>query len=300
MEKETAKNRGTDEAFLQLMSVCGSAVLKLLGIAPEEAEKYRFAAEVLKEKRIEPDVVGIPVFEGEWLRVYIEFQGYYDRFIRYKLAAKVFLGCTREKYDGKVLAAVIFTDKSHQEIALPPNPFIESDTCCFTGCFTEIVLTDFTEDQLKKIDQKLVVLAPFTLPPKMEKAELLTKGKRWKECLTEAFPPHQKQDAVNVLCLLLLNRFRNISREEVVHMMNIDISDTVAGRQIFEEGALKTARDMVLGALEERFKIVPGDIIARVKSIDKSEILMNLLRQAIRSKELEDFKQILAKGRAEE
>ncbi len=56
-------------------------------------------------------------------------------------------------------------------------------------------------------------------------------------------------------------------------MLNIDISDTVAGKQIFEEGMLEEARNMVLDVLEKQFKIVPSDIIDRVKSIDSREIL---------------------------
>ncbi len=39
IEKKTSKKRGTDEAFLQLMSICGGAVLKLLGVPPDEAER---------------------------------------------------------------------------------------------------------------------------------------------------------------------------------------------------------------------------------------------------------------------
>ncbi len=178
MEKKASKNRGTDEAFLQIMSVCGPAVMKLLGVDPEEAEKYRFAAEVLKEKRVEPDVVGIPVLESEGRRAYIEFQGYFDRFIRYKLAAKTFQGCANEKYDGKVMACIIFTDKTYQKNALPLNPFLESDECSFSGCFTEIVLTNFTENQLREIDEELIILAPLTLLTKIEKTELLAKGTR--------------------------------------------------------------------------------------------------------------------------
>jgi hypothetical protein len=37
------------------------AVLKLLGIAPDEAEEYIFRAVVLKETRLEPDTEGIPL-----------------------------------------------------------------------------------------------------------------------------------------------------------------------------------------------------------------------------------------------
>jgi hypothetical protein len=57
------------------MEIGGPAVLKLLGIAPDEAEKYRFRAVVLKEKRIEPDVEGFPLLEARDGRIFIEFQG---------------------------------------------------------------------------------------------------------------------------------------------------------------------------------------------------------------------------------
>ncbi len=39
-------------------------------------------------------------------------------------------------------------------------------------------------------------------------------------------------------------------------MLNFDLMDTVAGQQIYEEGMLKSAREMVIEALTERFIIV--------------------------------------------
>ena len=47
------------------------------------------------------------------------------------------------------------------------------------------------------------------------------------------------KDALNVLGLLIMNRFRDITREEVVAVLNFDLMDTVAGQQIFEEGVFK-------------------------------------------------------------
>ena len=44
--------RGTDEAFLGLMKVIGKAVLKLIGIKPDDAENYIFKSIVLKEKNL--------------------------------------------------------------------------------------------------------------------------------------------------------------------------------------------------------------------------------------------------------
>jgi hypothetical protein len=44
--------RGTDEAFFGLMKVSGHAVLKLIGIKPEDAPHYMFKSIVLKEKNL--------------------------------------------------------------------------------------------------------------------------------------------------------------------------------------------------------------------------------------------------------
>lgn len=72
---DQADMRGTDEPFLRLMGIGGTAVLKLLGIAPGKADEYAFRSVTLKERRMEPDVEAIPMLEGDGKRVYIEFQG---------------------------------------------------------------------------------------------------------------------------------------------------------------------------------------------------------------------------------
>ncbi len=53
------------------------------------------------------------------------------------------------------------------------------------------------------------------------------------------YPEDSVKDALNVLGLLIMNRFRDITREEVVAVLNFDLMDTVAGQQIFEEGVFK-------------------------------------------------------------
>jgi hypothetical protein len=79
------------------MTISGSSVLKLLDVPAETAEQYEFRAVTLKEKRIEPDVEGIPILKSTQGPVFIEFQAYWYPFIRYRLAAAIFQGCTQQK-----------------------------------------------------------------------------------------------------------------------------------------------------------------------------------------------------------
>ena len=47
--------RGTDEAFVKLMTLSGDALLKLLGMDSQTAATYHFRATVLKQKQLAPD-----------------------------------------------------------------------------------------------------------------------------------------------------------------------------------------------------------------------------------------------------
>ncbi len=83
-------------------------------------------------------------------------------------------------------------------------------------------------------------------------------------------------------------------------MMNFDLLDTRAGQDILEEGkqlgAIDNARIMVIGVLEERFQIVPVNIIDKVKTIGRREILESLHKQAIRCSDINGFNDVLARA----
>jgi hypothetical protein len=71
------------------------------------------------------------------------------------------------------------------------------------------------------------------------------------------------------------------SAKEVISMLNFDLMDTVAGKEIFEEGMLKEARDMVIEALTERFVAVPENVAEAVYA-GRRDVLKELHRHAIR------------------
>jgi len=296
MSKQTP-HRGTDEAFLQLMAVSGSSILKLFGVPPKKADKYHFRAVVFKEKRIEPDVEGIPMLESEDGRVFIEFQGYTDKFIRYRLMTEVLQGCQHDQYEGKVFAGIVYTDKAFQKAALSIQSFSETEDCQFKGCFQEIVLTDYTEKQLQNIDPKLVVLAPFTLPSKADKITLLEKSQQWYKTVNKLFSIDQQQSILNILGLFILNRFRDISDKEVMAMLHFDLMDTVAGRQVYEKGLIEEARNMLTIALEERFEMVPSQIIEHIRAITRHDALESLFKYALRCPGISGFNEMLSKKR---
>jgi hypothetical protein len=296
MTQNTSTTRGTDEAFLKLMEVSGTSVLKLFGFSAEQADKYHFRAVVFKDKRVEPDVEGVPILESKDKRVFIEFQGYTDKFIRYRLLSEILLGCQADQYEDQVLAGIVYTENKFQQAALPIQAF-EATDCQLKGCIKEIVLTDYTEEQLRNIDPKLIVLAPFTLPSKADKITLIEKSQQWYQAVNQLFSIDQQQTVLNVLGLFILNRFRDISDKEVMAMLHFDLMDTVAGRQVYEKGLIEDARNMVAIALEERFEMVPSQIIEQIRAITHHDVLESLFRYALRCSGISGFNEILSKKR---
>jgi Protein of unknown function (DUF2887) len=308
-KKSRSTKLGTDEAFFQLMTLSGSSILRLLGMPAAQADNYRFRAVVLKDKKLQPDIEGIPILQGEHGRVIIEFHGYGDKFIRYRLVTQTFWSCLQEEYTGEVIAAIIFTDKKYQAVALPLTAFPDDQNCRWKGCWQEIVLTDYTEAELLAIDPKLVVLAPFTVGKNTDKAVLLEKGSTWQAQVKQVFPTHQQPKILDILGLLVLDRFSKLTYEEVRTMLNLDLSKSVAVRQMrqmarakgraegLREGraeGLENAQEMVLEALDERFGPVPKPLFNQLRQIQQHDVLKKLFRQVLRCQTLTQFQKMLA------
>ncbi len=235
IEQKTGQ-RGTDEAFVKLMTLSGDALLKLLGMDAQTAATYHFRATVLKAKRLAPDIEGWSLTSGDQPRVLLEFQGYGDPFIRYRLTAKVCMSCAQDGYHGPVLAGIIYTSEAHKKAALPLTPFGRRSGCQFDGCFEEVVLSDFSEEQLKKIDPRLLILAPLTMKANVDPEILKSKGLVWREEINNSFPEKSRYEALEIMGLFALERFRTFNVEEIMQMLNLDLTQSGGIMRLYNEG----------------------------------------------------------------
>ncbi len=63
---------------------------------------------------------------------------------------------------------------------------------------------------------------------------------RWREQIDAVYPAtEQLSGALNIIGLLLLNRFRDLSHQEVIDMLNLDLMQSRAGREIYQMGKLE-------------------------------------------------------------
>ena len=103
---QTIRNRGSDTAFYHLMAISGEAILKLMGV--KNPKKYQAKSVLLKDKQLFPDIQAWPVMKSDKGLIFIEFHGYKDAMIYYRLASKITMACAHESYTGPVYMGVIF------------------------------------------------------------------------------------------------------------------------------------------------------------------------------------------------
>lgn len=280
-EKLTRQLRGTDETFLQLMQLSGAGLLKLAGFSPQMAESFEFRAVEFKEKQLQrPDVEGIPILETVNIRVTLEFQGYPDKYIRYRMLNNMLQICLKSSQDKSVIGIIVYTEKKYQTAAWTLDTLIPKIVTNSTF-LKELVLTEYTETELFAADPRLIVLAPFTVSPKLNKAMLQEKVLHWREQLDQIYPATAElSDALNIIGLLLLNRFRNLSHEEIITMLNLDLLQSRAGREIYQMGEMQGKqvglaegeRLMLTRLLEKRFGNLPKQVQISLKNATLTEL----------------------------
>ena len=290
MTKPSRQLRGTDETFLQLMQLSGAGLLKLAGFPAEIAEHYEFRAVEFKEKQLQrPDVEGFPVLETLNIRVTIEFQGYTDKYIRYRTLNSMLQICLKSRDEKPVIGIIVYTEKRYQTAALALDKLIAKAT----DLVQELVLTDYSEAELLAVDPRLIVLAPFTVSPKLDKAILKQKVVQWRDHIDRCYPATEElSEALNIIGLLLLNRFRDLSHQEIIDMLNLDLMQSRAVREIYQMGQLEAEqrgkqaglaegkqagltegeRLVVTRLLEKRFGKLPVTLQARLEQATLVEL----------------------------
>jgi len=80
-------------------------------------------------------------------------------------------------------------------------------------------------------------------------------------------------------------------------MLNFDLMDTLAGRQVYDmghqKGSINTEPEMIIEALKERFGAVSTEMSDWIHALDQQEELKELFRQALRCPDLNSFKETL-------
>jgi predicted transposase YdaD len=238
----------------------------------------------------------LPLLETATTRVTIEFQGYTDKYIRYRCLNNMLQICLKSQQEKPIVGIIVYTEAAYQEKALALGELIHP-LAKVTDLIQELVLTNYTEAQLVAADPRLIVLAPFTVPSQMRKAELRQQVVHWRTVCETSYPATAEfLEALNIIGLLLLNRYRNLSHQEIIDMLNLDLMASRAGREIYQLGQLegeqlglqkgeqlglqkgeqlglqKGERLLVTRQLERRFGKLPKSVTTRLANATSKEL----------------------------
>ncbi len=87
-----------------------------------------------------------------------------------------------------------------------------------------------------KVDPRLVTLAPFTVPDDLPREKLRERCGEWNKILNQLFTDDTYHDIVQVMMLFFMDRFKDLSIEEVKTMWNFDLAKTKAGQELYSMG----------------------------------------------------------------
>jgi len=281
------------------MQLSGQAVLKLIGAS--QTSGYKTKAVVLKEKSLYVDIIAYPKdSDKNYERVFIEFQGYEEKMIRYITSSKVTMSCAQDQYTGPVLIAIVYTDKKYKDKAFPLSIQSNSANSFIKGEFKEIVISDYSESQLIEIDPRLIVLAPFTVDKKLEKKLLAKKCYEWKQIAINAYKKDHhisSNKVIDVMAFFLINRFSQLTLKEIRAMFDFDLSETKAGEELIEigreEGREEGMMELLLMNVKFRFGNISPDVENTIKSIKNTDLIRELFTKSFSCKNVEQFIKLL-------
>ncbi len=84
-------------------------------------------------------------------------------------------------------------------------------------------------------------------------------------------------------------------------MLNFDLMDTVAGKQLYNMGlqkgdikAEKALRDTLFEVLKVRFGTIPRKMVTQIRAINQLKVLKNLHGNALRCPDIDNFQEKLS------
>ena len=217
---------GTDKVIANFFEKSGDALLSLLRVNVDDKERIYPRVRVIKQQEIRPDfeITEITI-EEEPLRVYIEVQGYFDRYVLYRAISGALLASKMDDYRGRILIGVIYLRRAYMKGVLKPigekGNMIE---------IREVCIEEYDIKELVSIDKRLVIFLPYT------------RGIRRKEDLVREYKIVEDEvsgldkDLLDQFIMMVISRFKRLNIWEVRDMFRIDVKDSVAFKEMYEMG----------------------------------------------------------------
>ncbi len=285
-----------EEFMLFFFPVIHAAVDWSKGYVSLDKELEKIVRDAELGKRIADKLVKVFLKNGEeaWLLIHIEVQGYYDK----KFNKRMFVYHYRifDRHEVEVVSLAVLSDDDPNY--RPSEYRTERWGCKLHFQFPTVKVLDHGKDWDKlELDPNpftLVVMAHL----KSREVKDGRERKRWKFHLIRLLYErgYEKKDILGLFrfidWLLVLPDFLEVEfKEEILQLEDKKMPYITSIERLGRKtGMILTAREMVLKAIEIKFKMIPEDMKSAVENISVKETLDSLLGLAITSDDLNSFR----------
>ena len=288
----------TDKLFHQYSILFGESLLRLLDI--EDYSDYKAISFTVKEIERRSDIV----FENQQGReraIWVEFQGYRDEYVYYRLAVAMTLYCQQREFFGELLPIVIFLKRSHY-IAAHKLIFSYKGHSRLLFEPEVIVFDNKLVKELQALDDiRLVPLYPLCdISPK----EIKTKAPKWVAEIQQAkqLSPLEKTNIVALLGGFISHRIKKLTLNDINQLLGgFKMEETQVGKDLIEigvekgieKGIEKGKQETLLKQLSYKFGKIPVDIKSQISTLSDETKLDDLATKILELTDLDELKKIL-------
>ena len=174
------------------------------------------------------------------MRVYVEIQGYADKYVIYRALSGALLASKVDDYDGKIMIGVIYMSSRYKGIAIKPVRF--------EGIVSlrEIAIDEYRSDELLSIDERLCIFIPYAKDIRSEvDLERSVRG------ILGDVVGRLDKELIDHFIMMVISRFKRLSVWEVREMFRLDIRDSLAFRQVYEMGLEDGRREGIQQGIQQ-------------------------------------------------
>lgn len=238
--------------------------------------------------------------EDQWILVHIEIQGYSDK----EFPERMFRYYYRiyDRYSEKIASLALITgmEKGISEGISEGRFELEAYGSGVSFRYLSPRLMDFNKDELEKSDNPiaLVILACQGREEAKKKGEAFNIKLRLIRSLYEkGYDQDYVRDILEFIdwVITLSNKEENLILEEIEKLEEVKKMPYVTSFERIgkKEGRKEGRKEGILEVLDERFGIIPLDIIDNINDIENDKKLKKLLRLAVSCSSLDEFRQSL-------
>ena len=288
----------TDKLFHLYSMQYGKSLLKLLDI--EDYTDYKASSFTVKDIERRSDIV----FEnqrGKERAIWIEFQGYRDEFVFYRLNIAMSMYCQERNFVGEIKPIVIFLKHSHLQAAR--MLFFHFEGRKYLLFEPEVIVLG--KKSVKELqDLKDVYLIPLYPLCDIVPDQIKAQSSEWAEEIqkTNQLSNYEKNNILSLLGGFISHRIKKLTLKDINKLLgDFKMEDTQVGKDLIEiglekgleRGIEKGKRQTLLNLLSHKFGTIPKPIINQINSISDEKKLDDLAIKIIELTELNQLKKML-------